>query len=224
MLEEAAEHAADGDVVAQPGDARPEAADPARDDVDGHAGGRRDVERLDDLLVDERVDLDADPRRARPRARRAETRSISCRIPSRRNHGPTSSFRNTAGPREPGDGVEHVGDIRGDVRVGREQPEVLVGRCVRGVVVPGADVDVAAQAVLLVPDEQRELRVDLQIGNAVDDVDACALECARPLDVAPFVEARLELHEANRLLPLLGGLAPETRASATSRRSGRRSP
>jgi len=105
-----------------------------------------------------------------------------------------------------GDGVEDIGDVGGDVRVSGEQPQILVGRRIRRVVVPGADVDVAAQAVLLVPDEQRELRVNLQVGDAVDDVDARALAGAGPFDVAAFVEAGLQLDEAHSLFSLLGRL------------------
>ena len=59
----------------QPGHARAQRADAAHPDVDGHAGLRRAVERVDGGLVDDRVALEADARRAgrpggsRPRAR-----------------------------------------------------------------------------------------------------------------------------------------------------------
>jgi len=45
--------------------------------------------------------------------------------------------------------------------------------------------------------------VDLEVGEAVDDVDARLLERARPLDVALLVEARLELDDADALLAVL---------------------
>ena len=48
--------------------------------------------------------------------------------------------------------------------------------------------------------------MDLHVGEAVGDVDSRLLERARPLDVAAFVEPRLELDEAHRLLALLGAL------------------
>ena len=44
----------------------------------------------------------------------------------------------------------------------------------------------------------------LEIGEAVDDVDAGLLERSRPLDVAVLVEARLQLDEAHALLAVLG--------------------
>ena len=47
----------------RPGDAGPQAADAAHDEVDRHAGGGRLVERVDDLGVDQRVHLHPDRRR-----------------------------------------------------------------------------------------------------------------------------------------------------------------
>src|SRR3712207_6949381 len=48
----------------QPGDAGPQRADAADEQLHRHAGRRRVVEGVDELLVDQRVHLDADPRRA----------------------------------------------------------------------------------------------------------------------------------------------------------------
>ena len=109
-------------------------------------------------------------------------------------------------PAEAGQVVEEVGDVGGDVRVGREEPEVLVAARVERVVVPGSDVDVAARVVALAANDERRLRVDLEVREPVDDVDARALERPRPLDVAVLVEARLELDEADGLLSVLGRL------------------
>ena len=53
----------------QPGHAGPERADAADHEVDGHAGVRRAVQRVDHRLVDDRVDLDRDRAPAGPRAR-----------------------------------------------------------------------------------------------------------------------------------------------------------
>ena len=107
---------------------------------------------------------------------------------------------------EAGDVVEDVGDVGGDLLVGREDPDVLVQPRRRGVVVAGADVDVAAQAARLAPDDERHLGVDLHVGEAVHDVHARLLELARPLDVPPLVEARLQLDEADGLLAVLGAV------------------
>ena len=74
--------------------------------------------------------------------------------------------------------VEEIGDVVGDLLVGGEQPEVLVDASSERVVVAGADVDVAAQAARLAAHDERRLRVDLQAGEAVDDMDSRLLECA----------------------------------------------
>ncbi len=109
-------------------------------------------------------------------------------------------------PAEAGEVVEEIGDVRGDVLVGREEAEVLVEPRRPGVVVPRSDVDVAPQHVALAANDQRRLRVDLQVVEPVDDVHARLLEGPRPLDVQPLVEACLELDEADALLARLGGL------------------
>ncbi len=92
------------------------------------------------------------------------------------------------------------------VLVRREDSEVLVETCGCGVVVPGADVRVPAEKIAFAADDQRHLRVDLQVREPVRDVDARLLQRPRPLDVAKLVEAGLELDEADGLLPLLGAL------------------
>ena len=111
-----------------------------------------------------------------------------------------------AGPPEAGQVVEEVGDVGSDLLVGREEAEVLVAAGGDGVVVAGAEMDIAAQAARLAPHHERRLPVDLESWEAVDDVDAGLLECSRPLDVAAFVAARLDLDEADRLLAALRGV------------------
>ena len=48
--------------------------------------------------------------------------------------------------------------------------------------------------------------MDLEVREAVDDVDAGPLHRPRPLDVPVLVEARLQLHEAHTLAAVLGNL------------------
>ena len=111
-----------------------------------------------------------------------------------------------ARPPEAGDEVEEVGDVGRDLRVGGEQPDVLVDPRRGRVVVAGADVDVALERVAFAPDHERRLGVDLQIREAVDHVDARLLERASPLDVPALVEAGLQLDDADALLAVLGRL------------------
>ncbi len=66
--------------------------------------------------------------------------------------------------------------------------------------------DVAPELVAFAADDERRLRVDLEIREAVDDVDAGLFERTRPADVAMLVEAGLELDERHALLAALGSL------------------
>ena len=102
--------------------------------------------------------------------------------------------------------VEHLGDVGADVGVGGEDPEVGVQARGLRVVVARADVRVVAHAGPFAAGDQRALGVRLQRRDAVDDVDARLLEPLRPDDVRLLVEARLELHHADRLLAALGGV------------------
>ena len=104
------------------------------------------------------------------------------------------------------DEVEEVGDVGGDLLVRGEDRHVLVQTRRRSVVVTGSDVHVAAEAAALAAHDQGHLRVDLHVRVAVDDVDAGLLERPRPFDVAPLVEAGLQLDQAHGLLAFLGAL------------------
>ena len=182
VLEEAAEHGAHADVLAQPR-RRPgrSVQTRAHDEVDLRAGLRGAVELLDRSSGSVRLlHLDPDPRVLARRRGGGDRRGSARSAASRRLNGATSSLRNALRPAEAGDVVEEVGDVGGDVRVGGEEADVLVDPRRRRVVVAGADVDVAAQPVALAPDDERRLRVDLQVGEAVDDVDARLLERRAP--------------------------------------------
>ena len=96
-------------------------------------------------LSREVVHLQPDPRLFFAAAACATLRISSIRR-SRRLKGATRSLRNSSGLPKPGDVVEEVRHVLGDLRVGGEEPEVLVGARGDGVVVAGADVDVAASA------------------------------------------------------------------------------
>ena len=99
--------------------------------------------------------------------------------------------------------VEEVGDIRRDLLIRGEEPEVLVDPRVDRVVVAGADVRIAPKPVRVTPDDERRLRVDLHVRESVDDVHSRLLEPLRPVDVPILLEAGLELDEADGLLSRL---------------------
>ena len=72
-------------------------------------------------------------------------------------------------------------------------------------VVAGADVGIAAQTARFLPHNQRSLGVRLEPRYAESDVGADALQFGRPVQVALFVEAGLDLHHAGDLLAMLCG-------------------
>ncbi len=102
--------------------------------------------------------------------------------------------------------VEEVGDVLSDIFAAGQQRKIFVDPRRRGVVVAGAQVDVAAEAVALAAHHQRYLRMRLQIHLAIDHMHARALQHARPLNVVLFVEARLQLHQHRNLLAQIVGL------------------
>ena len=101
--------------------------------------------------------------------------------------------------------------------------EVLVDAGGLRVVVAGADVAVADQALGLLAHDEAQLGVGLQADDAVDDVDAGLLELAGPADVVDLVEAGLDLDDGEDLLAGLGGVDEGVDDRASHRRCGRAS-
>ena len=204
VLEELADDRTDADPLRDAGQPRLERAGAADDAVDLDAGVRRAVERLDDGHVDDRVELQDDPRRPAGRGvahlavdEVEETRPKAVR----RDEQPAER----ALARQSGQVVEQVGDVGTELRAAGQQAEVDVQPGRLRVVVAGPDVDVAAQARTLAADDERGLRMRLEPDQAVDDVRAGAFQLARPDDVRLLVEAGLDLDQDDDLLATLGG-------------------
>ena len=123
-----------------------------------------------------------------------------------------------ARPAVAGEVVEQLGEVEAEVRVAREHAEIFVGRRRLRVVVAGADVAVAADAVGLLTHDQQDLGVRLQTDQAVHDVRARLLQHAGPFDVGLLVEAGFQLDERNDLLCLLPRPSPATRRCRLRRR------
>ena len=96
--------------------------------------------------------------------------------------------------------IEQLDQIAADPVVAGQQAEVAVNARRAGVVVAGADVGIAAQAVEIAAHHQDHLGVRLEPDHAVHDVDAGALQPVGPLDVGRLVEARLDLDHHGDLL------------------------
>src|SRR5207244_10344681 len=205
VLEELADDRDDPDVLADPLDPGAQAADSAHVQVHPDPRPRRLVQRLDRALIREGVHLHRDPRRL-ARLVRPDGLLDLVEDPGAQVVGRDEDLAEALRPREPGEGVEEVGEIGRDVLVSREERDVLVQPRRPRVVVAGADVGVVAYALTLPPRDDQRLRVRLQPRQAVNHVTARLLERARPADVLALVEARLQLHHAHRLLALLGRL------------------
>ena len=145
VLEELADDRADPDPLGHAGQPGLDRAGAADDQVDVDAGVRRPVERLDDRHVDDRVELEDDPRRPAGRGvadlaidQVEEPRAQAVR---RDEQAPERALA-----RQPGQVVEQVGHVRAELRPAGQQAEVHVQPGGLRVVVAGPDVDVAAQA------------------------------------------------------------------------------
>ncbi|MDQ0775695.1 hypothetical protein QF026_004161 [Streptomyces aurantiacus] len=102
--------------------------------------------------------------------------------------------------------MKRVGEVRAHLRVGGQEPQVLVEPGGLRVVVAGADVAVAAEGLALLAYDEGQLAVGLEADEAVDDVAARLLQLLGPLDVGLFVEAGLDLDQDQYLLAGFGGL------------------
>ena len=218
MLEVPPDDRTHADRLGQARHARPQAADAAHDEID--LGARRcDAAYSASIIVgvDEAVHLQRDA----PVRRRGLRASISS---SERVRGAcvgaTSSLRYSALAAVAGEVVEQLGQVGAEIGVGGQQAEVLVERRGLRVVVAGADVAVAADAVgLLAHDERRSWRASSGRRRRTRRGRPPASSTRAQLDVGLLVEARLELDERDHLLARLGGF---DRATARCRPRRRR--
>ena len=175
--------------------------------VDRHAGDRGLVERVDDRLVDDRVALHLDPRGLAALAQQPHLLVDLLDQAGAQSRGRDKQPVVVGSAAVPGEVVEQVGDVLADLRVGGEQPVVLIQPGGLRMVVAGADVAEPAQrAVRLLADDEHHLAVRLEPDEAVDDMAARFLELARPGDVGFLVTPRLDLHDDHDLLAGLGGV------------------
>ncbi len=202
MLEVAADDRAHPHGLGQPLDARLQAAHRAHHEVDRHAGPRGLVQPLDDAGVDQVVDLEDDP------SGRPGLGLLADQVEEALAQGARRDQHLAIAPlvRVAGEVVEQVGDVGGQLGVGREEPDVLVAPRRDRVVVARPDMAVAADQPCFGADDEDGLGVGLQSDDAVDDVHAGLLQPPRPPDVRLLVAARLQLDQRDHLLAGLGGL------------------
>ena len=64
---------------------------------------------------------------------------------------------------------------------------------------------VLLHAIGFLADDQAELGMCFQLGEAIHDVDAMRLQPSRPEDVVALVKPRLQLHQDRHLFASFGG-------------------
>src|SRR5918998_350793 len=205
VLQEAAHQGDDADVLAHALDAGPQAADAAHDQVYLHPGLGGLVEHLDDPRVGERVRLARYPRRL-PVSGLLGLLLDAAHDALAQGHGGDEELLVLLVLGVAGEVVEEVGAVLGQLLVVGEVGEVRVDAGGAGVVVAGAEVEVAPQAVPLAADHEADLGVRLEADDAVGDVHAPRLELPRPRYVRLLVEAGLQLDQGGDLRLLVAGL------------------
>ena len=102
-----------------------------------------------------------------------------------------------------GEQVEERGGILADIRAAGQQAQIGVEPRGRGIVVAGAQMHIAADAVVIAPHHQTDLGMDLVADHAIDHVHPGLLESPGPGDVVGLVEAGLQFHHHGDLLAVL---------------------
>src|SRR5216684_5027981 len=96
--------------------------------------------------------------------------------------------------------IEQLREVAADRVVGGEQAEIGVEARGTGMIVAGADMSVAAQAVVVLPHDLDDLAVSLEPDHAVHNVDSELLEPGCEVNIGFLVEPRLELDHDGHLL------------------------
>jgi hypothetical protein len=199
VFEEAADDAAKADVFAEAFHTGNEAAGGADDEVDFlHAGLRGGVEVVDGDLIDELVHLGDDARgfAGGGVGGFAGDELLDAGVEIEGRDEETLELGRAAGA---GEGVEKLRDFFGERFVGGEEGKVGVETRGFGIVVAGAEVDVALHRAVFAADDEAAFAMGFVADEAVDDVDAGFLHLARPVDVVGFVEAGFQFDERGDL-------------------------
>src|SRR5271165_353619 len=101
-----------------------------------------------------------------------------------------------------GEIVEEIDHVVGEQGIAGKQAKIGIETSGLDMVVPCADMRVALQVTGFFADDKGSLGVSLEPPDAEGDVSAYALEFRRPVQIALFVKARLDLHHACDLLSL----------------------
>src|SRR5581483_3229414 len=169
VLEEASDDRAHADVFRDARHAWPQGANTANDEVDLHAGARCPIERLDRLLLDERIHLEDHARRPPGTG----VLHLAIELGDELLVHAEGRLDEAIEPRrlrEARELQEELVHVLTDFVVAREKPVIRVLASGPRVVVAGTEMTVAADAARLPADDHRELRVRLAADHAIHDV------------------------------------------------------
>src|SRR5262245_57311194 len=205
VLEKTADDRFHPDILGQPRQAWPQAADATHHEIDRNARARRLVEHVDDLGVDQRVVLDPDRGRATAAGMRDFLFDVLADAVAQRERRNRHPFE-PRGLRVTGHIVENVRDVARDERIGGKEREIGVDAGGNRMIVARPDVDIRGKRSTFPSHHHRQLGVGLELDEAVYDLRAGALERARPADVRFLVETRLELDQRSDRFSRFGRL------------------
>src|SRR5882724_11341046 len=199
MFEETADDRLDADVLRESGNAGPQAAYSAHDQLDRYAGLRRLIQGVDDVGIDQRVHLHPD------RGRLAVTGMAGLAVNMFDDALAQGERRyrhllDIARLRIAGDVVKYPRGIAPDDRIGREVGQIGVDASGHRMIIPGPGMYISREAVTLPTHDQRQFGVGLQFDKSVHDLHAGAFEISRPADVGFLIEPRLEFDQRRHRL------------------------
>src|SRR6266849_6244373 len=202
VLEKTSDDAHDADVLGEPGEARPQTACIAYDEVDLHAGACGTIKSARDVSVLEGVYFELNQAAAN-RVPRLQAHlaldSIEQSLLEKSRRGQELAVF-APGPVTGSQEIEQLRQVAADRVVGGEQTEIGVEARGAGMIIAGADMSVAAQAVVVLPHDLDDLAVSLESEDAVYNVDSKLLEAGREVNIGFLVEPRLELDHDGHLL------------------------
>ena len=179
VLQEPADDGSNANRLAEPGDARPQTAEAAHDQIDGHPGARCLAERHDDLRILELVHLGDNARgpagplmldllRDETQKPLSHGRRRDQQLRDQRRLGPSGQM------------VEELNDVRRIGGIARQQADVGVQPRRLDMIVTGADVGIRAQARTLAPDDRCDFRKFGESGLHRATVNVNEPEAKRP--------------------------------------------
>ncbi len=206
VFQEPPDNRLDADFLAQPLDARAQAADAADDQADPDPGLAGRVQRVDHVGFDQAVHLGPDF----GRAARAGMVSLGCdqvKKPGLQRDRADGQVFQPLGLHIARQVIEHLGRIPAKGRVAGKERQVSIDPRRDRVIVPGPVMGIGDQMVALAPDHGADLGMRLVVHEPIDDMRAGPFQTAGLADVRGLVKTGLQLHQRGDRLAVFRGFA-----------------